>query len=114
MMEKCASEEEVKSYNLCEIDVSDQVERINEDVVRTHGTMITDDARTPFEPMDMFDLGMDYSTNDEGGDNENAHKGGEGINAEGGEEGINEQDEEGGDNEQNEGMNDEKMTSLIK
>ncbi|KAL6951789.1 hypothetical protein U1Q18_051955 [Sarracenia purpurea var. burkii] len=52
-------------------------------VVRTHGTMITDDVRTPFEPMDMFDLGMDYSTDSEGE-----------------EDSINEQDEEGGDSEQ--------------
>ncbi|KAL6973425.1 hypothetical protein U1Q18_027606 [Sarracenia purpurea var. burkii] len=112
--ELCASEKEVESYNLCEVDVSDQVERINEDVIRTHGTMITDDARIPFELMDMFDLGMDYSTDGEGGDNESEDKGGEGINAEGGEDDINEQNEEGGDNEQNEGMNNEKTTSLIK
>ncbi|KAL6979670.1 hypothetical protein U1Q18_021326 [Sarracenia purpurea var. burkii] len=81
--------------------------------------MRTDDARTPFEPMDMFDLGMDYSNDGEGGDNESGDKGGEGINAEGGDnesgdkggEGIN---VEGGDNEQNEGINDDKTASLIK
>ncbi|KAL6976394.1 hypothetical protein U1Q18_025182, partial [Sarracenia purpurea var. burkii] len=63
--------------------------RTNEDVVSIHALTKIDDVRTPFEPMDMFDLGMEYSNDGDidGGDNESGEKGGdnesgEGINAE--------------------------------
>ncbi|KAL6991922.1 hypothetical protein U1Q18_010033 [Sarracenia purpurea var. burkii] len=83
------------------------MKRTNEDVVSIHAITRTDDVRTPFEPMDMFDLGMEYSNDGDidGADNESGEKGGDNESG----EGIH---AEGEDNEQNKDINDEETASL--
>ncbi|KAL6964522.1 hypothetical protein U1Q18_035572 [Sarracenia purpurea var. burkii] len=74
----------------------------NEDVVQTDAAKRTDDGRTSFESIDMFDLGINDSNNGEAGDNESGGKGVEEINA------------EGGDKEQNAEINYDMTASLMR
>ncbi|KAL6956424.1 hypothetical protein U1Q18_046813 [Sarracenia purpurea var. burkii] len=82
--------------------LTNQTKKKKEDVVRKDAATITDVATASFEPMDMFDLGMDDSNDDEGGDNKSGDKDGKDINA------------EGGDKELNARINDDMTTLLMK